>query len=106
MPKILKRVRADNSGATAIEYGLVAAFVALAVVAGLSAIKGSLADVFREVDAGLTATSAAAAAAAAGARVLPARRVRAVRALATSRAMAMVWVMAGQREPRVRGRWN
>jgi pilus assembly protein Flp/PilA len=59
MPKILKRVRADNSGATAIEYGLVAAFVALAVVAGLSAIKGSLADVFREVDAGLTATSAA-----------------------------------------------
>lgn len=38
--KVLKKFWRDDSGATAIEYGLIAALVALAMVAGLSSLGG------------------------------------------------------------------
>jgi pilus assembly protein Flp/PilA len=37
---ILRRLRRDQSGATAIEYGLIAALIVVAMMGGLSALGG------------------------------------------------------------------
>jgi pilus assembly protein Flp/PilA len=42
MSKILARFAKDESGATAIEYGLIAALIALAIIAGATALGNSL----------------------------------------------------------------
>ena len=49
--KTLVKFLKDESGATAIEYGLIAAFVALALVAGLTAIGANLSATFGLVSA-------------------------------------------------------
>ncbi|GKX33135.1 MAG: hypothetical protein MnENMB40S_07530 [Rhizobiaceae bacterium MnEN-MB40S] len=46
MTKLFARFMKDESGATAIEYGLIAALIAIAVIAGASAVGGSVGDVF------------------------------------------------------------
>jgi pilus assembly protein Flp/PilA len=38
MTKLLSRFHKDESGATAIEYGLIAALIALAIIAGATAL--------------------------------------------------------------------
>ena len=38
--KILRRLIADAGGATAIEYGLIAALIAVAAIGGMSALGG------------------------------------------------------------------
>ena len=43
----------DDSGATAIEYGLIAALVAVACIAALTAVGGSLQDIYMEVSSEL-----------------------------------------------------
>lgn len=58
MMKLLKRLETDRSGATAIEYGLIAAFVALAIVAALPAIKTNLGSVFGNISTELETTAA------------------------------------------------
>lgn len=40
--KAFKSVAKDESGATAIEYGLIAALIACAIIAGLSSVGGGL----------------------------------------------------------------
>jgi pilus assembly protein Flp/PilA len=40
IPKKLRRLRADERGATAIEYGLIAALIVVAMMAGLSTLGG------------------------------------------------------------------
>jgi pilus assembly protein Flp/PilA len=42
MSKILARFAKDESGATAIEYGLIAALIALAIITGASMLGNSL----------------------------------------------------------------
>jgi pilus assembly protein Flp/PilA len=42
----------DESGATAIEYALIAGIVSLAIVGGLTAIKPSLVSMFESVGVG------------------------------------------------------
>ena len=37
---MLRRLRADQSGATAIEYGLIAALIAVACITGLQSLGG------------------------------------------------------------------
>jgi pilus assembly protein Flp/PilA len=37
---MLRKLRADQSGATAIEYGLIAALLAVACITGMSALGG------------------------------------------------------------------
>lgn len=49
MAKILVAFQADEKGATAIEYALIASFLALAIVASLGNIKTSLIGVFTQV---------------------------------------------------------
>ena len=46
---ILKKIRKDESGATAIEYGLIAALVSVAAIGALTALGGSLQAIFDSV---------------------------------------------------------
>lgn len=46
---MIKRFLKDESGATAIEYGLIAALVSVAAIAGFQAVGGSLEGVFQNV---------------------------------------------------------
>lgn len=52
--RILKAFFADNKGATAIEYGLIAAIIGSVLVAALGAFSGSLQDVFAFISGKLT----------------------------------------------------
>ena len=47
MSKIVARFVKDESGATAIEYGLIAALIALAIVAGAGALGNALDSQFQ-----------------------------------------------------------
>lgn len=49
MNRILSRFRDDVGGATAIEYTLIAAFIAMVLVAVLTAIGPNLAGIFQSV---------------------------------------------------------
>ncbi|MEL7303402.1 MAG: Flp family type IVb pilin [Pseudomonadota bacterium] len=51
MTKFRKRFARDESGATAIEYGLIAAFIALAVIFGATSTGQALANIFNNIAA-------------------------------------------------------
>lgn len=44
------RLRAERRGATAIEYGLIAAFIAVALVAALPSLRENVLGLFQSVD--------------------------------------------------------
>ncbi len=50
---IPKKIRKDESGATAIEYGLIAALVSVAAIGALTAMGGSLQTMFTTVSTAL-----------------------------------------------------
>lgn len=58
MFKFLKSLRKDEKGATAIEYGLIAALVSIAAIGAMSAmgteLRGAFADVKTKVGEGRT----------------------------------------------------
>lgn len=56
MSKIVARFVKDESGATAIEYGLIAALIALAIVVGAGTLGNSLDNKFKDVASKLDAT--------------------------------------------------
>ncbi len=56
MQNLLTRYIKDESGATAIEYGLIAALIAVAMIVGAKAVGGAINNKFTEV-AGDIATS-------------------------------------------------
>lgn len=49
MLTILKNLRNDERGVTAIEYGLIAAFIAVVIIAGITAVGTSLSTMFNNV---------------------------------------------------------
>lgn len=49
MSKILARFSKDESGATAIEYGLIAALIGVAIIAAVSAVGTDLSELFGRV---------------------------------------------------------
>ncbi len=49
MSKFLKSLARDESGATAIEYGLIAALIAVAAIAGMGALGTQLSGIFNRV---------------------------------------------------------
>ncbi len=53
---MLHRIARERKGATAIEYGLIAGLVAVALIVGLTALGGSLDDLFNDVSATVDAT--------------------------------------------------
>ena len=55
MMAFIKRFLADQSGATAIEYGLIAAGISVAIIAVVSTVGGSLVTTFTNVSNALTA---------------------------------------------------
>ena len=51
--KLIKSFLRDESGATAIEYGLIAALISVVAIATLRSIGGSLTQKFNDVNNGL-----------------------------------------------------
>jgi pilus assembly protein Flp/PilA len=58
--KTLVRFAKCESGATAIEYGLIAALISVAIIGVVSNVGGTLKTTFTNVDNGLKGTGAAA----------------------------------------------
>jgi len=48
--KFLSTLRRDEAGATAIEYGLIAALIAVAAITAMSGLGGELSNTFTAVD--------------------------------------------------------
>ena len=57
MFKLLKKIRTNESGATAIEYGLIAALVSVAAILAMQALGGSLTNMFTGVSDTLDANA-------------------------------------------------
>lgn len=53
MTRKLKGLWRDTSGATAIEYGLIAAGIAVVIIAAIALVGGSLTNMFTDVAANL-----------------------------------------------------
>lgn len=49
MTRIFKRLMKDQSGATAIEYGLIAALISVALISGATALGSALNDKFASI---------------------------------------------------------
>jgi pilus assembly protein Flp/PilA len=49
MRKFLAKFRSDESGATAIEYGLIAALISVAIIAAVTSVGTSLTSTFNSV---------------------------------------------------------
>jgi pilus assembly protein Flp/PilA len=57
MSKIFARFRKDESGATAIEYGLIAALISVALIAGATTLGNSLSTTFNTISTKMTNAS-------------------------------------------------
>ena len=57
--KFLRTIRKNEEGATAIEYGLIAALIAVAAITALTSLGGTLKGTFEKVDGDLTTANAA-----------------------------------------------
>lgn len=53
MQKLIKTFRRDETGGTAIEYSLIAAFIGIAIITSLQAIGIELTGIFNDVAGGL-----------------------------------------------------
>lgn len=53
--RLLRQMIVDETGATAIEYGLIAALISVALIAGFGALSTSVQGVFETVTATITA---------------------------------------------------
>ena len=56
--KLFNEILNDESGATAIEYGLIAALIAVACITALTAVGGSLETTFTKVQTDLDTANA------------------------------------------------
>lgn len=59
MTKFINKFIKDESGATAIEYGLIAALIAVAIITVLGLVGDELLTTFTRVEDGLSAANAA-----------------------------------------------
>jgi pilus assembly protein Flp/PilA len=53
MHSLLKKFASDDSGATAIEYGLIASLIAVVIIAAVTSVGSHLTTTFSEVAANL-----------------------------------------------------
>ena len=58
MTKIFARFLKDESGATAIEYGLIAALISVAIIAGASTLGTQLSTTFTDLSTSMTDANA------------------------------------------------
>lgn len=54
MTKLFARFLKDESGATAIEYGLIAALISVALITGATTLGGTLNNTFRNIATKMT----------------------------------------------------
>ena len=54
MQNLISRFAEDEDGATAIEYGLIAGLIAVAIIGGLQAVEGGLTGLFNAINTELT----------------------------------------------------
>ena len=54
----IKTLARDEQGATAIEYGLIAALIAVALIASLNALSGAIGGTFNSVGANMNSAGA------------------------------------------------
>jgi len=54
MPNFLRRFAGDDSGATAIEYGLIVALIAVVIITAVATLGGHLNNAFTAINTGLT----------------------------------------------------
>ncbi|RWX76664.1 Flp family type IVb pilin [Neorhizobium lilium] len=59
MSKIFARFIKDESGATAIEYGLIAALISVALIAGATTLGNSLSSTFNNISTKMNTAGAA-----------------------------------------------
>ena len=59
MTKLFARFVKDESGATAIEYGLIAALISVALITGATTLGGSLNNTFQDISTKMTAAEGA-----------------------------------------------
>jgi pilus assembly protein Flp/PilA len=57
MTNLFSRFIRDESGATAIEYGLIAALIAVAIIGAITAVGTKLSTTFTSVSSGLSGTA-------------------------------------------------
>ena len=57
MNKLIRKFRRDDSGVTAIEYGLIAALIAIVLITALTLIGTSLSDKFNLVATAISSAS-------------------------------------------------
>ena len=57
MTNFVTRFAKDESGATAIEYGLIAALIAVVIIAGVTSLGGNIGNVFNTVAGNIKATA-------------------------------------------------
>jgi pilus assembly protein Flp/PilA len=53
MTKLLKKIRDNKSGATAIEYGLIAALIAVVIITAVTALGEKIETKFDEITTGM-----------------------------------------------------
>jgi pilus assembly protein Flp/PilA len=58
MPHFISRFLQDESGATAIEYGLIAALISITIIAAATSIGGTVKDKFLDANSCLNMTAA------------------------------------------------
>jgi pilus assembly protein Flp/PilA len=61
MRKLIKKLAANRSGATAIEYGLLAGLIAVVIIAGVTLVGGNLSTTFNNVAGAIPPAAAPAA---------------------------------------------
>ena len=54
MKKVFARFANDESGATAIEYGLIAGLIAVAIIGAVQTLGGTLTGIFTQINTTLT----------------------------------------------------
>lgn len=59
MKNFVARFRSDESGATAIEYGLIAALIGVAIITAVTQVGTDVSSTFTNVSNGLTGAGAA-----------------------------------------------
>jgi pilus assembly protein Flp/PilA len=60
MKTLVSKFFKDESGATAIEYGLIAALIAVVIIVAVTALGGQLETTFENIEAGLETGNSAA----------------------------------------------
>jgi pilus assembly protein Flp/PilA len=55
--QLIHKIRSDRRGATAIEYGLIAALIAVAAITAMSSLGGQLSNTFNQVKGNMASAS-------------------------------------------------